>query len=74
MVKKEKKEKWGKTSEVCPYCDQQVEIDDTGISKCPNCEKWISPCSMCNMNEVDCDNCMSRIIAEQRNGGKPNGK
>lgn len=62
-------EKWGKTNEVCSYCDQQVEIADTGISKCPNCGKWISPCSMCNMDEVDCKNCMSRIIAKGRNGG-----
>lgn len=35
------------TSEVCPYCDEEVEIPIYGKSFCPNCGKEILPCSMC---------------------------
>lgn len=45
------------TTELCPYCENEVEISSEGKSICPICGKEILPCSMCNMNEVDCNKC-----------------
>ena len=35
------------TQEICPECDNEVEIPVTG-GHCPECGKWVIPCSMCD--------------------------
>lgn len=42
-----------KTSEWCPHCDEEVELEhELKVQKCPNCGKWIVPCSVCPL--IDC--------------------
>lgn len=57
------------TTEWCPYCEEDVEIPSIGMTQC-KCGKWLIPCSMCNMENADCDNCISAKIAEERNSPK----
>lgn len=34
--------------EYCPHCDVVVDLEwDFKVQKCPNCGKWIVPCSIC---------------------------
>lgn len=54
------------TTEWCPYCMDEMEIASTGMTQC-KCGKWLIPCSMCDMENVDCENCISAKIAEQKN-------
>lgn len=36
------------TEEYCPHCDMYVDLEyDFKAQKCPNCGKWIVPCSIC---------------------------
>lgn len=43
--------------EWCPKCENEVRISTEGVSKCPICGRSIKPCSMCDMNEVNCSKC-----------------
>lgn len=43
--------------ELCPNCDNEVEIPTDKVSSCPMCNSKILPCSMCNMDEVNCEQC-----------------
>lgn len=54
------------TTEWCPYCGEDVEISSTGMTQC-KCGKWLVPCSMCNMDNADCENCVSSKMAEEKN-------
>lgn len=38
------------TYELCPHCENEVEIDADRPSKCPVCKKIILPCSTCYDN------------------------
>lgn len=49
------------TTELCPYCMQEVVIPVAKISKCPKCKKWIKPCSACDMDKVKCENCKLEV-------------
>ena len=43
------------TEEYCPHCDECVSLaGEFKVQKCPNCGKWIVPCSLCPMQ--DCTN------------------
>lgn len=45
----------GKTTELCPFCEQEVEIDAIlDVHRCPNCQKVIVACSMCEDCKSDC--------------------
>lgn len=36
------------TEEWCPHCDECVELQgEFKVQRCPNCGKWIVPCSLC---------------------------
>jgi predicted RNA-binding Zn-ribbon protein involved in translation (DUF1610 family) len=36
------------TEEYCPHCDVVVDLSiDFKVQKCPNCGKWLVPCSLC---------------------------
>lgn len=36
------------TEEYCPHCDSYVELaGELKVQKCPNCGKWIVPCTLC---------------------------
>lgn len=50
-----------KITEWCGYCENEVEIDDCGISVCPICGEKILPCSQCDMDKVDCNNCVWEV-------------
>lgn len=40
--------KTNKTYELCPYCEQEVELEaELKVQTCPNCGKRIVACSMC---------------------------
>ena len=47
---------------LCSYCENEVEIDDYGVSVCPICGEKILPCSQYDMNEVDCSRCDMEVI------------
>lgn len=56
--------------EVCPYCDEEVEISaELKISRCPNCGKWIVHCSMCFNPELNysCKDCCLEVLAHKLN-------
>ena len=42
--------------ETCPYCDDEVKIKKTG-GNCPNCNHFVKPCSLCEMDVVNCGLC-----------------
>ena len=45
-------------NELCPRCESEVTLDKVfQIQECPSCGKPIKPCSMCDMNQVNCDEC-----------------
>ena len=43
-------------TEWCDNCCQETEIDRNG-GYCEHCNKWLKPCSLCDMDNVDCANC-----------------
>lgn len=44
------------TTEMCPYCDREVQIPAfLGIYKCPSCGEFIIACSMCE--DMQCEDC-----------------
>lgn len=48
IVKRIKKAIYTATYEYCPHCDTEVELKhEMTAQKCPNCGKWICPCSIC---------------------------
>ena len=44
------------TFEWCDECGQESEISING-GKCEYCGKFLLPCSMCDMDKVNCQNC-----------------
>lgn len=38
-----------KTTEMCPHCENEVEIESVGVQICPKCHKSILPCSACEL-------------------------
>ena len=40
-------------TDLCPHCETEVSIPTQGLSKCPNCQETILPCSQC----TTCENC-----------------
>ncbi len=42
--------------EICPYCDTETKISSEG-GYCEHCGKWVKPCSLCNMDKVNCNEC-----------------
>ncbi len=46
-------------TEWCPNCEGEVEILNTPEKQiCPECNENISPCSLCDHNNVNCANCI----------------
>lgn len=44
------------TTEYCPFCETEVELQtELKVQKCPNCGKYIVPCSICSL-----DSCVSK--------------
>ena len=61
-------EGFDKIWEVCPHCEQEVELKpEMKIQICPECGKWICPCSMCDCDQVQCCNCELEKQAHQLN-------
>ena len=54
-----------KITEWCGYCENEVKIDDCGVSVCPICGEKILPCSQCDMDKVDCNNCVWEVEHEK---------
>lgn len=42
--------------EYCGNCGQETEIDRNG-GYCEHCNSWLKPCSLCDMDKVNCANC-----------------
>ncbi len=52
-------------TELCPNCGVEVDIKEGCIKQnCPNCGKRILPCSLCNMDEVNCKDCLGKKVQE----------
>ena len=48
---------YGDTTEVCPHCDHEQEINEVD-APCPECGKTLIACSMCTMEYGDgCGEC-----------------
>lgn len=42
--------------EYCPYCENEVELKaELKVQKCPQCGKWIVPCSLCENCKNECE-------------------
>lgn len=49
------------TEEYCPHCDTTVDLEhDFKVQKCPNCGKWLAPCSICPL-----ENCSKHCPLER---------
>lgn len=48
------------TYEFCPYCEEDVLIPTVG-GYCDTCGVWLKPCSLCNMDKVNCNKCKWEI-------------
>jgi hypothetical protein len=47
-----------KIVEWCSNCCCEVGLTPTmTIQRCPNCGDYIIPCSLCNWDSCDCNNC-----------------
>ena len=42
--------------EWCDNCGQETKISNKG-GKCKCCNKFLLPCSLCDMDKVKCNNC-----------------
>lgn len=50
-------------NELCPYCDTEVTLlNKFEIQKCPNCGKYIKPCSICEHDNAKCSKCPLNVI------------
>lgn len=61
-----------KTYEVCPFCGEEVELENTlSVQQCPACGHYIVSCSMCLAKEDSdknyCTNCCLEYLAKQMN-------
>jgi predicted RNA-binding Zn-ribbon protein involved in translation (DUF1610 family) len=55
-------------TEWCQHCETEVEIStEMIIQRCPNCGKYIIPCSMCDCDYADCSKCELSKICETKN-------
>lgn len=53
------------TEEICPYCDNTVELPPfKGIYKCPECKELIVCCSMCE--EQSCNECKYTLLTQSK--------
>ena len=44
-----------KCTEWCSHCEREVELStEMIIQQCPNCGKYIIPCSMCEWDNTNC--------------------
>lgn len=51
-------EKINATHEICPHCENEVPLLNKLIKQvCPNCNEEIYPCSMCDIDNLNCNNC-----------------
>lgn len=50
-----------KTFELCDNCGQETEINGEVGGYCSTCGKFLKPCSMCNMDEVNCNECKMKV-------------
>jgi len=45
-------------NELCPYCGAEVELEAKfKKQRCPDCNEKIKPCSLCDMDQVECKKC-----------------
>lgn len=50
--------KYKYTYELCPNCEEEVKLKAEFIKQiCPSCKEEILPCSLCDMDQVDCSKC-----------------
>lgn len=54
-----------KVWELCPNCENEVQIWAYGLSRCPSCGKEIVPCAMCD-RMIDCNNCVYDQLDERK--------
>ena len=53
------------TEEICPYCDNTVELPPfKGIYECPKCKELIVCCSMCE--EQSCNECKYTLLTQSK--------
>lgn len=51
------------TTEWCDNCGEETEITDKG-GICKGCGKFLLPCSLCDMNKVNCEKCKFKKESE----------
>ena len=56
------------TYEMCPECETEVELEMVLKKQiCPNCGKVIYPCSICDMDIVNCNECpLDAVCTKQK--------
>ena len=50
-------------TEYCPHCNDEVLINRNG-EKCSGCGHFLKPCSLCDMDNVNCRDCEERWKVE----------
>lgn len=54
----------------CNHCDCFVEVEEElKVQKCPNCGKWITPCSICPLQKCSKHCPLERLEDELNEGG-----
>lgn len=53
--------------EFCPYCEEEVSFyaEYQTYATCPVCQRAILPCSLCDMDKVNCNDCFSVLINKE---------
>lgn len=56
-------------NELCPNCGHEniFALTDNHFLICTNCGFALAPCSLCNMDRADCNNCKIAKIADMYN-------
>lgn len=47
-------------TEQCPWCENEVELEvehPKQFVKCPECGRWMKPCSLCDCDVDECMEC-----------------
>lgn len=53
---------------LCPYCETENEVPmKAQIYQCNNCNAYLAPCMLCDMDTCDCANCEFAQKCDEKN-------
>lgn len=56
---------------LCPYCETENEVPmKAQIYQCNNCNAYLAPCMLCDMDTCDCANCEYAKQCDEKNASQ----